>query len=94
MFSHLKRITLKTNQLRQKTPGGISEVELERRKKALVAARQREELDKIKRDADEKSREQERAEKRADLESKEKEETERKEKKKKKLKKNKELLRP
>ena len=65
-----------------KTPGGISEVELERRKKALVAARKREELDKIKRDADEKSREQERAEKRADLESKEKEETERKEKEK------------
>lgn len=68
-----------------KTPGGISEVELERRKKALVAARQREELDKIKRDADEKSREQERAEKRADLESKEKEETERKEKEKEKV---------
>ena len=68
-----------------KTPGGISEVELERRKKALVAARQREELDKIKRDADEKSREQERAEKRADLESKEKVETERKEKEKEKV---------
>ncbi len=68
-----------------KTPGGISEVELERRKKALVAARKREELDKIKRDADEKSREQERAEKRADLESKEKEETERKEKEKEKV---------
>ena len=68
-----------------KTPGGISEVELERRKKALVAARKREELDKIKRDADEKSREQERAEKRADLESKEKEETERKEKEKEKF---------
>ena len=68
-----------------KTPGGISEVELERRKKALVAARQREALDKIKRDADEKSREQERAEKRADLESKEKEETERKEKEKEKV---------
>ena len=68
-----------------KTPGGISEVELERRKKALVASRQREALDKIKRDADEKSREQERAEKRADLESKEKEETERKEKEKEKV---------
>ena len=68
-----------------KTPGGISEVELERRKKALVAARKREELDKIKRDADEKSREQDRAEKRADLESKEKEETERKEKEKEKV---------
>ena len=68
-----------------KTPGGISEVELERRKKALVASRKREELDKIKRDADEKSREQERAEKRADLESKEKEETERKEKEKEKV---------
>lgn len=75
-------LTPKTNNPQKKstpskTPGGISEVELERRKKALVAARKREELDKIKRDADEKSREQERAEKRADLESKEKEETER-----------------
>ena len=83
-------LTPKTNNPQKKstpskTPGGISEVELERRKKALVAARKREELDKIKRDADEKSREQERAEKRADLESKEKEETERKEKEKEKV---------
>ena len=63
-----------------KTPGGISSSELDRRKKALAAARQREALDKDKRDADEKSREQEREEKRAVLETKEKEDAERKEK--------------
>ena len=62
-----------------KTPGGISSSELDRRKKALAAARQREALDKDKRDADEKSREQEREEKRAVLETKEKEDAERKE---------------
>ena len=53
-----------------KTPGGISDAELERRKKALASARHREKLDKTKRDADEKSREQERDKKRADLEAK------------------------
>ena len=63
-----------------KTPGGISSSELDRRKKALAAARQREALDKDKRDAEEKSREQEREEKRAVLETKEKEDAERKEK--------------
>ena len=55
-----------------KTPGGISSSELDRRKKALAAARQREALDKDKRDAEEKSREQEREQKRAVLETKEK----------------------
>ena len=65
-----------------KTPGGISSSELDRRKKALAAARQREALDKDKRDAEEKSREQEREEKRAVLETKEKEDAERKEKEK------------
>ena len=69
-----------------KTPGGISEVELDRRKKALAAARKRDALDKTKRDADEKSREQEREKKRADLESKEKENNERKEKEEEKIK--------
>lgn len=63
-----------------KTPGGLSSSELDRRKKALAAARQREALDKDKRDAEEKSREQEREEKRAVLETKEKEDAERKEK--------------
>ena len=62
-----------------KTPGGLSNSELDRRKKALAAARQREALDKDKRDAEEKSREQEREEKRAVLETKEKEDAERKE---------------
>ena len=62
-----------------KTPGGLSSSELDRRKKALAAARQREALDKDKRDAEEKSREQEREEKRAVLETKEKEDAERKE---------------
>jgi len=63
-----------------KTPGGLSSSELDRRKKALAAARQREALDKDKRDAEEKNREQEREEKRAVLETKEKEDAERKEK--------------
>ena len=63
-----------------KTPGGLSSSELDRRKKALAAARQREALDKDKRDAEEKSREQEREQKRAVLETKEKEDAERKEK--------------
>ena len=63
-----------------KTPGGLSSSELDRRKKALAAARQREALDKDKRDAEERSREQEREEKRAVLETKEKEDAERKEK--------------
>ena len=45
--------TSKTNNPQNKStpskpPGGISELELDRRKKALVAARQREELDNIK----------------------------------------------
>ena len=62
-----------------KTPGGLSSSELDRRKKALAAARQREALDKDKRDAEEKTREQEREEKRAVLETKEKEDAERKE---------------
>ena len=72
-----------------KTPGGISSSELDRRKKALAAARQREALDKDKRDADEKSREQEREEKRAVLETKEKEDAERKEKEREKVEKEK-----
>jgi len=72
-----------------KTPGGISSSELDRRKKALAAARQREALDKDKRDAEEKSREQEREEKRAVLETKEKEDTERKEKEREKVEKEK-----
>ena len=55
-----------------KTPDGISNVELERRKKALAVARKREEEDKNKRDADEKLREAEREKKRADIEIKEK----------------------
>ena len=72
-----------------KTPGGISSSELDRRKKALAAARQREALDKDKRDAEEKSREQEREEKRAVLETKEKEDAERKEKEREKVEKEK-----
>ena len=68
-----------------KTPGGLSSSELDRRKKALAAARQREALDKDKRDAEEKSREQEREQKRAVLETKEKEDAERKEKEKEKV---------
>ena len=48
-----------------KTPGGLSSSELDRRKKALAAARQREALDKDKRDSEEKIREKEREEKRA-----------------------------
>ena len=72
-----------------KTPGGISSSELDRRKKALAAARQREALDKDKRDAEEKSREQEREEKRAVLETKEKEGAERKEKEREKVEKEK-----
>ncbi len=63
-----------------KTPGGLSSSELDRRKKALAAARQREALDKDKRDSEEKIREKEREEKRAVLETKEKEDAERKEK--------------
>ena len=72
-----------------KTPGGLSSSELDRRKKALAAARQREALDKDKRDAEEKSREQEREEKRAVLETKEKEDAERKEKEREKVEKEK-----
>ena len=72
-----------------KTPGGISSSELDRRKKALAAARQREALDKDKRNAEEKSREQEREEKRAVLETKEKEDAERKEKEREKVEKEK-----
>jgi translation initiation factor IF-2 len=62
-----------------KRPGGLSEAELERRKKALAAAKAREADEAAKRAAEEKAREEERARRRAEAEAKEREEREREE---------------
>ncbi|PIE08924.1 MAG: translation initiation factor IF-2, partial [Rhodobacterales bacterium] len=58
-------------------PAGISEAELERRLKALQAAKAREAEDAARRAAEEKAREEERARRRAEAEAKEREEKER-----------------
>ncbi len=60
-----------------KRPAGISDAELERRMKALQAAKAREAEDAAKRAAEEKAREEERAKRRAEQEAKEREERER-----------------
>jgi len=62
-----------------KRPAGISDVELERRMKALAASRAREAEDAAKREAEEKARAEERAKRRAEQEAKEREEKEREE---------------
>ncbi|SLN10931.1 Translation initiation factor IF-2 [Aquimixticola soesokkakensis] len=62
-----------------KRPAGISDAEMERRLKALQAAKANEAEEAAKRAADEKQREEERAQRRADLEAKEREEREREE---------------
>ncbi|WP_375279603.1 translation initiation factor IF-2 [Pseudooctadecabacter sp.] len=62
-----------------KRPAGISEAELERRMKALQAAKAREAEDAAKREAEEKARAEERAKRRAEQEAKEREEKEREE---------------
>ncbi|MGR3435549.1 MAG: translation initiation factor IF-2, partial [Shimia sp.] len=62
-----------------KRPAGISEAELERRMKALQAAKAREAEDAAKREAEEKSRAEERAKRRAEIEAKEREDREREE---------------
>jgi translation initiation factor IF-2 len=62
-----------------KRPAGISDVELERRMKALAASRAREAEDAAKREAEEKARAAEREQRRADQEAKEREEKEREE---------------
>jgi translation initiation factor IF-2 len=60
-------------------PAGISDAELERRMKALSAARAREAEETLKRAADEAARAEERERRRADIEAKEREEREREE---------------
>ncbi len=60
-------------------PAGISDAEMERRMKALAAAKARESDDAAKREADEKRREQDRQRRREELEAKEREEREREE---------------
>ena len=60
-------------------PGGISEAELERRMKALAAAKAREAEEAEKRAAEERRREEERARRKAEAEAKEREEREREE---------------
>ncbi|MBT8411323.1 MAG: translation initiation factor IF-2 N-terminal domain-containing protein, partial [Octadecabacter sp.] len=62
-----------------KRPAGISDVELERRMKALAAAKAREAEDAAKREAEEKARAEERERRRAEQEAKEREEREREE---------------
>jgi len=62
-----------------KRPAGISDAELERRMKALQAAKAREVEDAAKREADEKARAEERAKRRAEQEAKERAEKEREE---------------
>ncbi|QEE37057.1 translation initiation factor IF-2 [Octadecabacter sp. SW4] len=62
-----------------KRPAGISDVELERRMKALALSKAREAEDAAKREAEEKERAAEREERRADAEAKEREEREREE---------------
>src|SRR6056297_3449670 len=60
-------------------PSGITDSEMERRMKALAAARAREADDAAKRDAEEKAREQDRRRRREEAEAKEREEREREE---------------
>ena len=62
-----------------KRPAGISDAEMERRLKALAAAKAREADDAAKRLADEKAREEERERRRAEIEAKAREEREREE---------------
>ena len=62
-----------------KRPAGISDAELERRMKALAAAKAREAEDAAKREAEEKARAEEREQRRAEQEAKEREEREREE---------------
>jgi len=62
-----------------KRPAGISDAELERRMKALAAARANEADEARKRQADEKAREEERERRREEIEAKEREEREREE---------------
>ncbi|HHW34218.1 MAG TPA: translation initiation factor IF-2, partial [Paracoccus solventivorans] len=62
-----------------KRPAGISEAEMERRLKALAAAKAREAEDIARRAAEEKAREEERERRRAEIEAKEREEREREE---------------
>ncbi len=62
-----------------KRPAGISDAELERRMKALAAAKARESEDAEKRAADEKARDEERQRRRDEIEAKEREEREREE---------------
>ncbi len=66
----------------KKRPAGISDAELERRMKALAAAKARESEEAEKRAADEKAREEERSRRRAEAEAKEREEREREERRK------------
>jgi len=63
-----------------KRPAGISDAELERRMKALAAARAREADDAAQREADEKAREEERNRRREEAEAKEREQREAEEK--------------
>ncbi|MBB1490776.1 MULTISPECIES: translation initiation factor IF-2 [unclassified Paracoccus (in: a-proteobacteria)] len=62
-----------------KRPAGITEAEMERRLKALAAAKAREAEDNARRAAEEKAREEERERRRAEIEAKEREEREREE---------------
>ena len=62
-----------------KRPAGISEAEMDRRMKALAAARAREAEDAAKREAEEKARAEERERRRAEQEAKEREDREREE---------------
>jgi translation initiation factor IF-2 len=62
-----------------KRPAGISDVELERRMKALALSKARESDEAAKRAADEKAREEDRERRRAEIEAKEREEREREE---------------
>ncbi|WEF23804.1 translation initiation factor IF-2 [Paracoccus sp. S3-43] len=62
-----------------KRPAGISDAEMERRLKALAAAKAREAEDALARAAEEKAREEERERRRAEIEAKEREEREREE---------------
>ncbi len=62
-----------------KRPAGISDAEMERRLKALQAAKAREVVEAAAREAEEKAREEERERRRAEIEAKEREEREREE---------------
>ncbi|WP_112872764.1 translation initiation factor IF-2 [Paracoccus endophyticus] len=62
-----------------KRPAGITEAEMERRLKALAAAKSREAEDNARRAAEEKARDEERERRRAEIEAKEREEREREE---------------